>query len=49
MKILLKVASIVVPIVGIYYIGMLIYDGVKLQKFRKKYHTIYVKERKKVC
>lgn len=49
MKILLKVASIVVPIVGIYYIGMLIYDGIKLQKFRKKYHTIYVKERKELC
>lgn len=49
MKILLKIASIVAPIIGIYYIGTLIYDGIKLQKFRKKYHTIYVKERDEVC
>jgi hypothetical protein len=49
MKMFLKAISIIAPIVGIYYIGMLIYDGIKLQKFRKKYHTIYVKERKKVC
>lgn len=48
MKTLIKIASIVVPIIGIYYIGTLIYDGIKLQKFRKKYHTIYVKERKSV-
>lgn len=48
MKTLIKIASIAVPIIGIYYIGTLIYDGIKLQKFRKKYHTIYVKERKSV-
>lgn len=49
MKILIKIAAVVLPIVGIYYVGILIYDGIKLQKFRKKYHTIYVKERKELC
>lgn len=49
MRFLLKIAAVALPIIGIYYVGSLIYDGVKLQKFKKKYHTIYVKERKEVC
>lgn len=46
MKILLKAISIIAPIVGIYYIGTLIYDGIKLQKFKRKYSTIQLGERK---
>ena len=45
MKILVKIASIVIPIVGIYYIGTLIHDGIKLQNFKRKYGTVKLGER----
>lgn len=50
MKILMKIVAIIVPIVGIYYIGTLIHDGIKLQRFKRKYCTVQLGERKEeVC
>lgn len=50
MKILMKIATIVLPIVGIYYIATLIHDGIKLQNFKRKYGIIKLGERKEeVC
>lgn len=41
MKTLMSIVSIVLSLVGLYYIATTWKDGLKLQRFKKKYYTIY--------
>lgn len=41
MNISSKIVALLLSVLGIYYIFTLLTDGAKLQRFRKKYYTIY--------
>lgn len=41
MKTLMSIVSVVLSLIGLYYIIATWKDGLKLQRFKKKYYTIY--------